>query len=51
MSSPNMNNLIIVGCVLTYTSVFLLGADGEMVPENIFYVMCAVSNFITLYSP
>ncbi len=25
MSSPNMNNLIIVGCILTYSSVILLG--------------------------
>ncbi|WAR01609.1 GABR2-like protein [Mya arenaria] len=28
MSSPNLNNIIIVGCILTYLSVFLLDTDG-----------------------
>ncbi|KAL4225228.1 Gamma-aminobutyric acid type B receptor subunit 2 [Mactra antiquata] len=32
MSSPNLNNIIIVGCILTYISVFLLGTDGGVIP-------------------
>ncbi|XP_053385078.1 gamma-aminobutyric acid type B receptor subunit 2-like isoform X2 [Mercenaria mercenaria] len=31
MSSPNLNNIIIVGCILTYLSVLLLGTDGGVV--------------------
>jgi len=29
MSSPNINNAIIVGCILTYVSVILFSVDGE----------------------
>jgi len=29
MSSPNINNAIIVGCVLAYVSVILFSVDGE----------------------
>ncbi|XP_052799052.1 gamma-aminobutyric acid type B receptor subunit 2-like [Mya arenaria] len=36
MSSPNLNNIIIVGCILTYLSVFLLGTDGGVI--NIKYL-------------
>jgi hypothetical protein len=42
MSSPNMNNLIILGCVLAYTSVFLLGADGGLVPPEYYAILCSV---------
>lgn len=30
MSSPHLNNLIIVGCILTYTSVIFLGLDSGL---------------------
>ncbi|XP_063727895.1 gamma-aminobutyric acid type B receptor subunit 2-like isoform X2 [Symsagittifera roscoffensis] len=30
MSSPNLNNIIIVGCLLSYASVFVLGFDNNM---------------------
>ena len=43
MSSPNLNNIIIVGCIFTYISVFLLGTDGGMVSERMYPVMCSVS--------
>lgn len=42
MSSPNLNNIIIVGCIVTYLSVFLLGADGGLVPDIYFTNICAV---------
>ena len=29
MSSPNINNAIIVGCILAYVSVILFSVDGE----------------------
>lgn len=30
MSSPHLNNLIIIGCMLTYTSVIFLGLDSSL---------------------
>lgn len=30
MSSPHLNNLIIVGCMLTYLSVIFLGLDSSL---------------------
>lgn len=30
MSSPQLNNLIIIGCMLTYTSVVFLGLDSGL---------------------
>lgn len=29
MSSPNINNLIIAGCIIAYLSVILFAVDGE----------------------
>ena len=33
MSSPNLNNLIIIGCVLSYTSVIILGLDSTLTSQ------------------
>ncbi|XP_076371386.1 gamma-aminobutyric acid type B receptor subunit 2-like isoform X2 [Tachypleus tridentatus] len=41
MSSPYLNNLIIVGCMLTYTSVVLLGLDSRLTSEKNFPYICA----------
>lgn len=30
MSSPHLNNLIIIGCMLTYLSVIFLGLDSGL---------------------
>jgi len=51
MSSPNLNNIITIGCVLTYTSVFLLGTDSRLINSDSFHIMCSVCNtfrFISL---
>ncbi len=37
MSSPNLNNVIIVGCLLSYASVFLLGFDNN-VAQNVLHI-------------
>lgn len=43
MSSPQLNNLIIIGCMLTYTSIIFLGLDsglssiGELVVHYIIH--------------
>lgn len=42
MSSPYLNNLIIIGCILTYTSVILLGLNSGLTSESNFPYICAV---------
>ena len=34
MSSPQINNLIIAGCILSYTSVLLMGIDSTLLGQN-----------------
>jgi gamma-aminobutyric acid type B receptor len=34
MSSPQLNNLIIAGCILSYTSVLLMGIDSTLLGER-----------------
>ena len=40
MSSPYLNNMIIIGCLLTYTSVILLGLDSHLTSEAALPVIC-----------
>ncbi|KAH9387644.1 Gamma-aminobutyric acid type B receptor subunit 2, partial [Tyrophagus putrescentiae] len=40
MSSPYLNNLIIIGCILTYTSVILLGLNSGLTSESNFPYIC-----------
>lgn len=46
MSSPQINNLIIAGCILSYTSVLLMGIDstllGRRSSESAMNFICAV---------
>lgn len=46
MSSPNLNNVIIVGCLLSYTSVFLLGFDSNVAQHvlriNHYHAICSI---------
>ncbi|XP_067655790.1 gamma-aminobutyric acid type B receptor subunit 2-like [Haliotis asinina] len=46
MSSPNMNNLIIIGCILCYLSVFLLGTDGGVVSHSLFRYLCQIRAWV-----
>ena len=47
MSSPQINNLIIAGCILSYISVLLMGIDstllGERSSTSAMDFICAVS--------
>jgi gamma-aminobutyric acid type B receptor len=49
MSSPQINNLIIAGCILSYTSVLLMGIDstllGKRSSESAMNFICAVRCF------
>ncbi|XP_037074504.1 gamma-aminobutyric acid type B receptor subunit 2-like, partial [Pollicipes pollicipes] len=48
MSSPYLNNLIIIGCILTYTSVILLGLDSSLTSEEAFPVLCAAKTWVLM---
>ncbi|RZC34862.1 7tm 3 and/or ANF receptor domain containing protein [Asbolus verrucosus] len=40
MSSPQLNNLIIIGCILTYTSIVFLGLDSGLSSIEAFPYIC-----------
>ncbi|GJQ78108.1 GABA-B-R2 [Trypoxylus dichotomus] len=40
MSSPQLNNLIIIGCMLTYTSIVFLGLDSGLSSIDAFPYIC-----------
>ncbi|XP_072532177.1 gamma-aminobutyric acid type B receptor subunit 2 [Salminus brasiliensis] len=48
MSSPYMNNLIILGGMLSYASIFLFGLDGSFVSEKVFETLCTVRTWILI---
>ncbi|XP_077500288.1 gamma-aminobutyric acid type B receptor subunit 2 isoform X3 [Amblyomma americanum] len=48
MSSPYLNNLIIVGCILTYTSVILLGMDSGITGVSHFPYICAARAWVLM---
>ncbi|KAI8495448.1 hypothetical protein Bbelb_269030 [Branchiostoma belcheri] len=46
LSSPKLNNVIVIGCVLVYCGVILWGADGSHVPADAFPVLCTARAFL-----
>ncbi|XP_041462250.1 gamma-aminobutyric acid type B receptor subunit 2-like [Lytechinus variegatus] len=46
MSSPNMNNIIIGGCILTYITAIILGVDIGLLDQNGLKVMCQARTWI-----
>ncbi|CAG10041.1 unnamed protein product, partial [Tetraodon nigroviridis] len=48
MSSPYMNNLIILGGMLSYASIFLFGLDGGFVSDKEFETLCTVRTWILI---
>lgn len=51
MSSPRLNNIIVVGCIMTYFSVILFGLDGGLIATERYGKVCIVSNFICIFIP
>ena len=49
MSSPNLNNSVLLGCMLSYLSVFLFGLDGRFISSGYEFI-CAVRIFKTRFS-
>jgi len=48
MSSPNLNNLIIIGCLLCYSSVIILGLDSSLTSEPAFRYICTVKAWVLM---
>lgn len=48
MSSPYLNNLIIVGCMLTYTSVIFLGLDSQLTSVTTFPYICTARAWLLM---
>ena len=48
MSSPMINNVVILGCFFCYVFVFLLGIDSRFVDDHVFGTLCNVSG-LSLY--
>lgn len=46
MSSPNLNNLILVGGILAYISMIFFGVDASLVPQSSIALMCKVRLFM-----
>ncbi|ERL84086.1 hypothetical protein D910_01429, partial [Dendroctonus ponderosae] len=44
MSSPQLNNLIIVGCMITYTSIIFLGLDSGLSSIDILFVSLEITD-------
>ena len=42
LSSPNLNNVILLGGIMMYSTVFIYGLDGRLSPLSYNYV-CRVS--------
>ena len=50
MSSPRMNNIIVVGAILIYIAGILLGSDGNFVSPNVEAIIrCRVSILSPLF--
>ena len=46
MSSPMINNVVLLGCFFCYVFVFLLGIDSRFVDDHVFGILCNVSRDI-----
>ncbi|ELT94338.1 hypothetical protein CAPTEDRAFT_192959 [Capitella teleta] len=40
MSSPRLNNIIILGTILAYTACVLFGLDTSMIPREYYHIIC-----------
>ncbi|XP_068718717.1 gamma-aminobutyric acid type B receptor subunit 2-like isoform X2 [Montipora capricornis] len=46
LSGPNLNNLVIVGCVLIYMSVYTIAIDGAFVDTDILSGLCVARGYL-----
>lgn len=46
LSSPNINNIVILGSIMTFTSVVLMGTDARIVSLENMDTICRVSSHL-----
>ncbi|XP_028407401.1 gamma-aminobutyric acid type B receptor subunit 2-like isoform X2 [Dendronephthya gigantea] len=46
MSSPMINNVVLLGCFFCYVFVFLLGIDSRFVDEHVLGILCNVRLYV-----
>ncbi|KAH9505704.1 Gamma-aminobutyric acid type B receptor subunit 2 [Bulinus truncatus] len=46
LSSPMLNNVAVVGCILVYLAVIMLGLDDRTLSEEVFPIICTVRAFL-----
>ena len=49
MSSPMINNVVLLGCFFCYIFVLLLGIDSRFVDDHVFGILCNVSHGIGIW--
>ena len=49
MSSPMINNVVILGCFFCYVFVFLLGIHSRFVDDKFFGILCNVSRLFNFF--
>ncbi|KAK0064730.1 gamma-aminobutyric acid type B receptor subunit 2, partial [Biomphalaria pfeifferi] len=46
LSSPILNNVAVIGCILVYLAVIIMGLDDRMLNEELFPIVCTVRAFL-----
>ncbi|KAK3099543.1 hypothetical protein FSP39_006046 [Pinctada imbricata] len=46
LSSPNLNNVAVLGCILVYIGITLLGVDDKHVHDHVYSIFCTVRAFV-----
>ena len=46
LSSPRLNNVAVIGCILVYAAVIVLGFDDRNLRPGMFPVACTVSDSV-----
>ncbi|XP_059158110.1 gamma-aminobutyric acid type B receptor subunit 2-like [Physella acuta] len=46
LSSPKLNNVATIGCILVYTAVIMLGLDDRTLTDSVFPIICSVRAFL-----
>lgn len=44
LSSPKLNNVAVVGCILVYMAVIMLGVDDRSLADEAFPIVCSVGD-------
>lgn len=48
LSSPKLNNVAVIGCMLVYVTVGMMGLDDGILTDDAFPVVCSVSFLVVV---